>query len=283
MSKLLHLIEVLLIPLIAMISMVVSLGDLFDIFHLVSTSRLPMLILLIMSMALGSLSFIQSKCNEMQREIESLSSKMDLERMSKLLGQIDPDLRKVLNDDYFLSKLGFLQTAVVESKVHLNEVAHFRFYFQQTLHCYPKATFFLTSSIATSYLWKDTDIENAFIHFIRGGGKVKQIFFVKSSEECNSPDVQAILEHQRDIDIEINVINSTSIPGDLKKYFLVESERRLAWELSVDEEGHLREGVVIANKQIAADYCKVFERLLSNTQPLYNEPCPIKPRSLRVE
>src|SRR5713226_4654699 len=133
MSKFMHFIEVLLLPAIAITALVISLGDMFNIFHLIPVGQIPMLILLTTSMALGSLSFIQNKSNEMHRDLERLLSKAELERMDEIIAQIDPDLRKVLSNDYFASILNFLQTAMKDHKVQVNDSTHFRFYFSQML------------------------------------------------------------------------------------------------------------------------------------------------------
>ena len=268
MSKLLHFIEVLLIPSIAIISAIVSLGDLFNIFHLIPEGYMPMLTLLLVSMALGSLCFIQNKCNELRRDLERLLCRVELEYMKETITQIHPALRRTLNDDFFLDIVHFFHTVVNESKVRVNNSARFRFYFQRTLQTYPKATFLLTSSLATSYLWEDVEIEDALTSFIHAGGKIKQVFFIKGLSELTSQKVQDMLTHQQRIGIEVHIVDSTSIPDNLKQYFLVESRKKIAWEIPVEHAGHVGSSVITANKQATASYSTIFNKLWNNVPKL---------------
>lgn len=261
MSKFIRFIEAMLLPAIAVISLAVSLADLFNIFHLIPLAQIPMLIMLITSMALGSLSFIQNKCNEMHHDLQRLLAKAELERMDEIIAQINPDLRKVLSDDYFVNILKFLQTAMKDQRVQVNDPTRFRFYFKQMLQSYPKATFLSTSSLATSYLWNDKEIEHALTCFINGGGKIKQILFVKDLEELASVEMKAVLDLLEEIGIIVRVVNSAHIPPDLKKYFFVESRKKMAWEIPVDNQGHVGSSVVTTDEQTIVNYYKNFEKL----------------------
>jgi len=264
MSKFIRLMEALLLPAIAIISLVVSLGDLFSVFHLVQSSQIPMLIMVIMSMALGSLSMIQNKGNEMQRDLERLLAKEELERMDEIIAQMNLDLRKVLSDDYFASILKSLQVAIKEQRVQMNNPTRFRFYFKQMLQSYPRATFLSTSSLATSYLWDDKEIVYALTCFIHNGGRIKQILFVKDLEELASVEMKAVLDLLEKIGITVRIVNSSHVPSDLRKYFFVESRKRIAWEIPVDDQGHVGSSVVTADEQTTANYYKIFVKLWGN-------------------
>lgn len=264
MSKFIRLIEALLLPAIAIISLVVSLGDLFNVFHLVPLGQIPLLIMLITSMGLGSLSIIQNKSNEMQRDLERLLAKAELERMDEIIAQISLDLRKVLSDDYFASILKSLRVAMKEQRVQVNNPTRFPFYFKQMLQSYPKATFLSTSSLATSYLWNDEEIEYALTCFIHGGGRIKQILFVKDLEELASVEMKAVLDLLEKIGITVRVVNSSYVPSNLKKYFFVESRKKIAWEISVDNQRHMGSSVVTADEQTTTNYYKIFEKLWEN-------------------
>jgi hypothetical protein len=64
----------------------------------------------------------------------------------------------------------------------------------------------------------------------------------------------------------VRVVNSASIPNDFKKYFLVESRKKIAWEIPVDHAGHVGSSVITANKQVTANCCTIFEKLWSDVQ-----------------
>lgn len=264
MSKFIRLLEALLLPIIAIISLVVSLGDLFNIFHLIPSGQIPILIMLIVSMALGSLSIIQNKSNEMQHDLERLLAKAELEHMDEIIAQINPDLRKVLSDDYFASILKALQIAMKDKRVQVNNSTRFRFSFKQMLQSYPKATFLSTGSLATPYLWNDKEIVHALTCFIHSGGRIKQILFVKDLEELASVEMKAALDLLEKIGITVRVVNSSHVPSDLKKYFFVESRKKIAWEIPIDNQGHVELSVVTAEEQTTTNYYKIFEKLWEN-------------------
>src|SRR5207244_3773365 len=105
--KLLHIIEALILPSIAIVTSIISVGDLFNIFHLIPAGNIPMLTLLLVSMALGSLCFIQNMCREIQRDLERLLCRTELEHMEETILQIHPALLRALNDDFFLDLVHF--------------------------------------------------------------------------------------------------------------------------------------------------------------------------------
>jgi hypothetical protein len=257
MKRFTKVIESMLTPTIAIICLFVSLGDFFGLFNLIPANRIPVLTLLLVSLALSALSIVHSKSAQAQHDVERLLSKIEPEHMDRVLQQIDPHLRKVLKDDYFLDILEFFQTAVEQSKVQLNDVTRFRFYFVRTLQCYPKSTFLST----VPYLWKDPIIEEAVARFIQKGGKIEQVFFVKDDQECSSPPLQAVLDHQEKIGVKVHIVNSIATPGDLKKNFIVESKGKIAWETHIHDGGHLGSSTVTTNKHLTVSYCRIFEKL----------------------
>jgi hypothetical protein len=269
MTKFMRFIEVLLLPAIAVVSLVVSLGDVFNLFHLIPVSKLPMVILVIISIGLGTLAVILNKCNEMQSKLENLLSKAELEQMKEIITHINPNLRKVMGDGYFSGMFLALETAIKASKVQVNDSSSFRFNFKRMLKAFPRATFLSTSSLATSYLsylWNDRDTEVALAHFIREGGKIKQIFFVRSPEEAASAEMQFTLDILKKIGITVRIVNSTRIPSSLKQYFIVESRGKIGWDIPVNHQGHVELSVITAATAVTANYCKMFETLWESAE-----------------
>lgn len=257
MKRFTKLIESMLVPTIAIICLLASLADFFGLFNLIPANRIPMLTLLLVSLALSSLSIVHSNSVQAQRDVERLLSKIEPEQMAKVLQQIDPHLRKVLKDDYFLDILEFFQAAVEQSKVQLNDVTRFRFYFIRTLRNYTKSTFLST----VPFLWKDPTIEDAIARFIQKGGKIEQVFFVKDDQELSSPALQAVLARQQKIGVQVHIINSIVTPSDLKKNFIVESRGKIAWETHMHDDGHIGSGTITTNTHLTVSYCRIFEKL----------------------
>ncbi len=265
MSKLARFIEELLLPLIAAISLLVSVADLFGLFHLIPPASVPMLTLLLVSLALSALAVIQKRTAEINERTQLLLSKISLEQMAKeVIEQIDPGLRRVLKDDYFLDVVGFLYTAINDGKVPVNDIARLRFYYIRTLKCFQRATFLSTNSATAFTLWEDHAIENATTEFVRKGGIMKQIFFVKSDQERSLPTTQAKIARMQKMGVQVHIVNSAATPGDLKKNFIVESRGKIAWEMRVDDDGHVGSSIITTNQDLTTGYCRIFEKLLQS-------------------
>ncbi len=265
MTRLIKLIEELLFPIIAIASLLVSLADLFGLFHLIPAGTVPMLTLLLVSLALNSLVVIQKRTNEILERTQLLLSGIAIEQMAKeTIVQIDPCLRKVMQDDYFFDIVGFLSTAIKENKVPVNDIARLRYYYNRTLQCFPRAIFLSTNSVSAFSLWKDHAIEKATTDFIRNGGKMKQIFFVKKAQEHSLPATQTMIAHMQKMGVQLHVVNGADTTVDLKKNFIVESKGKIAWEVLVDDGEHVGSSILSANKNLTIGHCRAFEKLLKS-------------------
>lgn len=266
MANLTRFLEGLFLPVIAVVSLVVSLGGVFNFFHLIPTNQVPMLLLALLSMSLGTLATILNRCNEIRQKLEYLLSKAELEQMKAIMAQINPDLRKVLGDRFFANMFHTLQTAMQESKVQVNDSNSFRLNFKHMLKAYPTATFLSTSSLATSYLWHEKDMQEALARFIRDGGRIKQIFFVHSLEEAAKPEMQVTFTLLKEIGITVRIVNSMHVPASLKQYFVVESRGKIGWDVSLSDQGHGGMSVITASSAVTSNYCKVFETLWESAE-----------------
>ncbi len=262
MSRLTKLIEELLLPIIATASLLVSVADLFGLFHWIPADRVPMLTLLLVALVLNSLVVIQRRTYDTHERTRLLLSKLAIERLAEeAVEQIDMGLRRVLQDDYFLDIVGFFHSAIKESKVLVNDMARFRHYYMRTLQSYPRATFLSTNSVSAFSLWTDHAIEMATTAFIQNGGKMKQIFFVKSMQERSLPETQTMIDHIHQMGIQVCVVNGADTTIDLKKNFMVEAKGKIAWEIHVDGEGHIGPNTITTAKSLTASYCRTFDKL----------------------
>ena len=253
-------IEGLLFPIVALITLLLSLADLFGFLSFIPTSRIPMLTLSIVSLILSALMLIQRKSTETHELTRSLLSKNLLERLDKeVLDRIDSGLRKLFKDDYFLDPIEFLLIAIKENKVLVNHTEQLSYYYARTLRRYPRAKFLSTQCSSAFSLWKDLVIEEETASFIHNGGKVERIFFVKDAQELALQEIQEMVECQRKIGVEVHIVYSSGTPPGLKKNFIVESKGKIAWEIHEDGD-HIR-AMVTTDKQLVTNYCHIFEKL----------------------
>jgi len=246
---------------IAIICFVISLADLFDILRFVG-DRLPMLTFLLISLLMSYIAIIQKQCIEIHENVKYILLEGNLEKLNRMIVEhIDHILRKVLEDDYFLDILEFLQGVIKESRVPVNDWVRFRHYYVRTLQLFPKATFLSAFTSITGHLWKDPMIGDALAHFIKSGGKMKLVFFLKDEKELDLPEVKAVLTGLQTIGVQVSVVFNTSTPNKLKKNFIVESKGKIGWEMHFDSEGSVTTTSVTTNREQTASYRKTFEKL----------------------
>ncbi|HVB22879.1 MAG TPA: hypothetical protein VNG51_13130 [Ktedonobacteraceae bacterium] len=264
MSKLSRYIEELLLPIIALTALGVSLADVFGLFAFVPTSRIPMLTLLLVSLVLSSLVLIQRKVAEIYEHVQCLLVQVALERIGdEVLEQIDPELLKVLKDEYFLEVIEFLQVALKEKRVPLNDMVRFRHYYISTLESYPRSTFFSTLPSTAVTFWEDKILVKATANFIGNGGKMRHIIQVKDAQELASPTLQAVATRLSQIGVLVHFVMTDTLTGDLKKNFAVESDGKIAWELHL-QGGHVVSGAITTNHRVTDSYRRIFEKLHEN-------------------
>ena len=259
MSKILSIIESMLLPTIAVLCLAISLADLFDLLHFLG-NRVPMLTLLLVSLVLSSVSFVQARCNQLQEEVQRLQAKKQLENLDGIVEQIDPKLRDVFNNAYFIETLDFLHTAVQESKVRVRDAARFRHYYARTFQLYPRKTFYAACTLVTAHIWQDQLIENALKHFTKSGGKVHLLFLLKNAKELATPEVEAVLTRLQAVGVKVLIAYHSSTPQELKKNYLVEAKGRIAWDMDLDDEGNVASSTLTTSKKLTAHYKHMFEK-----------------------
>lgn len=213
-----------------------------------------------------------TKFKELQRELEQLLKKSNFERMEEIIKLTNPELHTVLGSDYFSIIHHSLQLAIKEGTIEVNDLTSFRLYFKQILRAHPGATFDSTSSLATSYLWNEREMKEAMRTFINNGGKIEQVFFVKGLEEMASPELETILDSLQKIGINIRIVSSTHVPAALKKYFFVEENKKIAWEIPIDDHGRAGTGMITTNALLMADFLRIFDNLCQSSQQLSYSP-----------
>ena len=264
MSERVKFIEGLLPPAIAVAGLLISLGSFFGFLALIPANYMAILLLLLLSLALSDLLLIHRRMVEMDERLQHLALETVLKHMSEeVIAQIDPGLLKVLKEDYFHDVVAFLLTAVKESKVQLNDNVRLKHFYIRTLESFPRATF-LSAHFLTASRHENQRIEKALATFIQKGGKVKHIIVVKDAQELATPAIQARAAHLQQMGVQVHFVNGSTLPGDLRKNFLVESHGRIAWEMQVDHEGHVTSGMVSANRQQNKSYCHMYEKMLES-------------------
>src|ERR1043165_2335727 len=156
MLKIIKLVEIILIPAIAIISMLISLADFFGLLNQLPwiSIHIPALTLLLVSLTMSSLSIMHSKLVNLEDDVRVVLSNEMLAAMRRALERVDPNLRKIFEDD-ILELVGSYKLAVTENTFRFSDVDRFRYYYIRTLQNYPKATFLATSLPSSAYFWNN--------------------------------------------------------------------------------------------------------------------------------
>src|SRR5579883_1328708 len=210
MFRLFSLLEKTLLPVVALIALAASLGDLSGFFRMLPSAQFSFLLLMITLLALGTAGFIQNRYAQIERALGSLPGRNEMNNVNEIIAHIDLNLRKVWGDNYFVRMGNLLHMAIEERRL---EVSDFSFYFKQLLRAYPGATFLSTNSLNVSHLWTNREVAQALADFIQAGGRVEQMFFVKSLEEESSVEMRVALAHLKRIGIAVQLAD---YPCDLK-------------------------------------------------------------------
>jgi hypothetical protein len=257
MSRIFSVLERLLLP-VAIVALVVSLGDLLGIFRMLPATRFPFLLLVVTLLTLGTAGVIQSRYARLTRDLAPVSGRTQVRCINEVIAHIDPNLRKVWGDDYFAHLGNLLRTAVEERRV---EVDNFALSFHRLLRACPGATFLSTCSLGTSHLWTGREIARALADFIQAGGRVKQLFFVQNLEDEASVELRVVLDHLRKIGVCVQVMGSTRSPCTLSTFFFVEAGKSIAWEIPLDQQGRIGPCVMTADERTITGYVELFTQL----------------------
>ncbi len=262
MPKFMQRVERLFLPIIALIAFLSSVISYFPPFsNLLSQSSIVSTVLLLVSLILGSIAFIQSKVIELQHELHRVSTATEEERMRMLLKQMNPTLQKIF-DDRLQRMIRAYIAAVRSNKVTVDSGEEYRHYYINTLQEFPGAQFYAAGFLKVSYLWNAPDVENAIEDFIgQTGGRLTRILFVRDNDDLNAPEIQRVLDRQCKIGVEVYWIPSNSIFNDLKKNFLVEANGAIAWETIMYEDLELGDCIATTDQQETQRYRDIFARI----------------------
>jgi len=244
MSHMFSMFEKFLLP-VAVVSVLVSVGDLSGLFHLLSATQVTFVLLMVTLLTLGTAGFIQNRYDR-------------LRHMDTVMLRIDPNLRKVWGDNYLAQMSTLLHTAVTERRVEVDNLA---LYFQRLLQAYPGAVFLSTCAPRVAHLWTGKEVAQALGSFIQAGGQVKQLFFVQSLEDEASVELRVTLERLRKIGVCVQVVDGARCPCSLSPFFFVESHRHIAWEIPLDQQGRIGASVLTADEQTIGRHIELFTHL----------------------
>ena len=195
------------------------------------------------------------------RSTQALVEEETIDRISMLRHQIDPNLNRVFGE-HISTLIKGIQTAARDKQVILHDVNTFRFFYQVTLEEYPRKEFLATSLPFKSFFWDDPKFMQDMAAFISNGGTIKRIFYVKMPRQLQSKETRQVLLAQHQAGVEVYVTDANELTQDMKRLFVVESDKSIAWEVLLDAEQQI--GTVMATSDTAQmdELIRHWDRLL---------------------
>jgi hypothetical protein len=261
------------------VSGLVSFLDLFGLLESVEfiKSRQLTLTLLIISGLVVYLTSLGRKLDDIESslviKIDAIESSMHtlqahvnqdtIEKVKSLRHQLDKNL-EVIYGDMISDSLNNIERALKERTIKFNDLELFRYLYKRTLEKYPRATFLATSLPYKRFFWRNPMMEDAIKKFIEDGGTMQRIFFVKSLEELKQEEVKQVIADQCKIGVEVFVTIKDKIPPHLRRIFVVDQEKRIAWEVNVDQDSEIIEVKATTNSVFINEYLRCFETLIGS-------------------
>src|SRR5437763_16317174 len=121
MERLIHFFEILLIPTLSIIAFLISIADFFGLLggiSWLSSARITMMTLLVGSLALGSLSILQSKQRTLHQNVDRILTESVMENTREQIERIDPDLLLIFKEN-FLKQFETFKSAVNNNRVEV--------------------------------------------------------------------------------------------------------------------------------------------------------------------
>lgn len=262
---------------------ILSLTDLFGLLDLPFLQKsVPKLTLLLVGLTLTLLSTTAlTRINAAARKVEDLQRKteesskdisgqlakiqasLDLStvaRLPELLESVDPALLNVFRP-YLEEVFRTPPRILSEKRFRLHQMEAYRSYHRRTLEENPGCTFFATSLPYRKWFWRTDYLERSMASFIANGGRIVRIFFIPEEDSVSSLEPQEVMAAQARIGVEVYTLETSRIPPDLRRFFLVEESGRLAWEAVRGPDDQVASIDVTADSKDIRDYIARFDQL----------------------
>jgi hypothetical protein len=146
-------------------------------------------------------------------------------------------------------------------KVLLEPVEHFPHFYRETLATFSSEHFSATSLASREFFWKNAATMDAIKTFIRGGGSMHRIFFLDSAADEEGGEVREIIKDQLSAGVKVFTVDSTNIPGEWQKYFVVAQKEDLAWTSAVSPGRRIASVEAISDPKEVDAYRLIFDHL----------------------
>ena len=229
------------ISIIAIIIALISFFGVFDLWGIVN--KIPSLILALIGVLIIN-STLERK-NELKKldkkinKIVSITSDDNLKKLEHITNDI-PETLKIIFKDYIDEYHMFFKYAINNNSIEFSDLERFKSSYIRTLK-YKKdknTTFWATSLPYKRYFWLNnediTPIIKEMSEFTKTNNEsFERIFFLEDGDLDNQ-EVIDILNKQLELGIKTYIIPINKVPSKWQKFFVVDDQDELAWEVTID-------------------------------------------------
>jgi hypothetical protein len=225
-------------------------------------SEMPMILLLIFVILIAfRIEQLGSEMTEQLRKVLAFNEGNDIERIRRIRERLDPRFDSVFGK-HITKSVDNLVTAVQRGKLELSDQYEFRSLYKETLENFPNSEFLATSIPSKSYFWRDPSIDEAIARFIKNGGKMRRIFFVKDREVQKNSEAWEIMARQEAMGVHVYIAYADEVPREYYKLFLVESRRKFVWSVEIGVKNEITTVVGESDPDAVEQYFKIWGQLL---------------------
>ncbi len=209
--------------------------------------------------------------NHMMHNSKKLTSHLEMANPLKFpdaltnaaINLLDPVLEQLFHDE-FRRKIEFFSDAIKDKKVNFSDKDLFCKVYRNWLKLYPDSTIYATSSPAATYFWSmesepNTKIEDIIVEFIKGGGKMIRVFFLKSEDLTNQNTLSRMRKH---VKFGVDVYYSLIQPTSNVRYFVVDKDERVTFRIDIRPDRTMRDFGCTLDREYAKRHKEEFEELL---------------------
>lgn len=255
---------------IAIIVAIISFLGVFETLNI--ADKIPGLILAILgALLINSISVRKNELKKLDDKIEkvvSITSASNLKKLEHITCDV-PETLKIIFKDFIDEYHSFLKLAINNESIEFSDNERFKSSYIRTLKhkSSTNTTFYATSLPYKRYFWVDnedvTPVIKAMSDFIKkGNGKFERIFFLENGD-LEKEEVRDILNNQLDLGIKTYIIFIEKVPPKLQKYFVVDGQDDLAWEVAIDTKQRIKSTIFTTSKSKIEKFKAIYSTLLT--------------------
>lgn len=223
-------------------------------------ARIDVISLLLVSMLILFLATtVDRRLAKLEKQGERAAQMSFENALDEVVNRLPATLRKLF-EPVLKRSIDRLKQATT-GKVLLEPVEHFPHFYRETLATFSSEHFSATSLASREFFWKNAATMDAIKTFIRGGGSMHRIFLLDSATDEEGGEVREIIQDQVSAGVKVSTVDSTNIPAEWQKYFVVAEKEDLAWTSAISPGRRIASVEAISNPKEVDAYRLIFDHL----------------------